>query len=118
MTRKIALTAVAVLSFAGLTLGAGAQETHLDPANAFVDDEGNIHEPNIDRAAALDITEGCDTAGPRYSPSDFVRRDQMATFLVNTYNAAAADDAAQQATIDAQQAEIDALEARIAALEP
>lgn len=116
MTRKIAL--LAVLAFAGLTVGAGAQIVVTDPANFFVDDEGNTHENNINMAAFHGITVGCDAPAKRYCPNDFVQRDQMATFLMNTYNAATANEEAQQATIDAQAATIADLEARVAALEP
>ena len=47
--------------------------------DAFTDDEGNLHEVNIDRVAKAGITTGC---GPGlYCPSVPVRRDQMASFL-------------------------------------
>jgi spore germination protein YaaH len=45
----------------------------------FTDDEGNGHEPNINRLAAAAITAGCD--GKRYCPDGLVTRAQMATFL-------------------------------------
>jgi spore germination protein YaaH len=45
----------------------------------FTDDEGNIHEPNINRIAAAAIAGGC--AADRYCPSSLVTREQMAAFL-------------------------------------
>jgi subtilisin family serine protease len=45
----------------------------------FTDDEGSVHEPNINRVAAAGITAGCD--GSRYCPDGVVTRAQMATFL-------------------------------------
>lgn len=51
-----------------------------EPApNYFSDDEGDTHEANINKAAAIGITGG--TAGTNYSPKMPVRRDQMASFL-------------------------------------
>ena len=45
----------------------------------FTDDEGNTHEPNIDKVAAAGIAKGC---GPTtYCPSADVTRGQMAAFL-------------------------------------
>jgi hypothetical protein len=45
----------------------------------FSDDNGSVHEPNINRVAAAGITAGCD--GSRYCPDGVVTRAQMATFL-------------------------------------
>lgn len=49
------------------------------PADSFTDDDGSVHEPNIDRVAAAGITHGC--GGTRYCPSGIVTRGQMAAFL-------------------------------------
>ena len=55
-------------------------EGPFDPApDAFVDDEGSIHEPDIDRIAILGVTRGC--APSRYCPDDPVTRAEMASFL-------------------------------------
>ena len=52
---------------------------------AFRDDEGNIHEGNIDAIAARGITKGCNPPkNDRYCPRDTVTRGQMAAFLVRT----------------------------------
>lgn len=56
---------------AELTVGAGR--------DYFGDDDGNTHEPNIDRNAAAGITTGC--ASYEYCPSAGVTRGQMAAFL-------------------------------------
>ncbi len=45
----------------------------------FWDDEGSIHEDNINRLADLGITAGCDDL--QYCPAKSVTRGQMATFL-------------------------------------
>ncbi len=49
--------------------------------NAFVDDNGNTHEININRIAAAGITNGCNVPAQLYCPTDFVTRGQMAAFL-------------------------------------
>ncbi|MFP5331830.1 MAG: hypothetical protein ACLGHX_05690 [Acidimicrobiia bacterium] len=48
-------------------------------SGTFTDDDGNVHEPNIQAIAAAGITLGC--GGDNYCPSATVRRDEMASFL-------------------------------------
>lgn len=51
-----------------------------DPVpDAFADDEGSIHEADIDRIAALGITLGCRPGA--FCPDDPVTRAEMASFL-------------------------------------
>ena len=47
--------------------------------DAFLDDDGSVHEAAINAIAAAGITTGCDTL--IYCPLQRVRRDQMASFL-------------------------------------
>jgi len=61
-------------SFLARALGLGGS-----PPDAFTDDNGNLHELQINRIAAAGIASGCATA--KYCPSDPVRRDAMASFL-------------------------------------
>jgi hypothetical protein len=56
----------------GLTEGAGA--------NLFTDDDGSMHEGDIDRLATDGVTSGC--APNRFCPGGVVTRAQMASFLV------------------------------------
>lgn len=59
------------------------------PANApdaFTDDDGSVHENNINDAAALGIVGGI--GGGLYDPDGNVTRAQMATFIVNQLDAA------------------------------
>lgn len=52
------------------------------PDGRFSDDNGNVHESNIEQAARLDITLGCNPPdNDQYCPSDKVTRAQMAAFL-------------------------------------
>lgn len=55
----------------------------LAPATAeyFSDDDGLVHEANIDAIREAEITFGCDATGTLYCPSDPVIRAQMASFL-------------------------------------
>ena len=50
--------------------------------DAFTDDDGNIHEPNINLVANAGITTGC--APGEYCPASTVKRDQMASFLARS----------------------------------
>jgi hypothetical protein len=47
--------------------------------NAFGDDNGNLHEDNINRAAAAGVATG--TGGTSFTPSGEVSRAQMGSFL-------------------------------------
>ncbi|MBK5267278.1 MAG: S-layer homology domain-containing protein [Acidimicrobiia bacterium] len=50
--------------------------------NTFSDDDGNVHEKNIEFIAELGITKGCNPpANTNYCPSGTVTRGQMAAFL-------------------------------------
>jgi len=49
-------------------------------SGTFTDDDGSVHEPDIQAIAEIGITQGC---GPNlYCPTDVVTREQMASFLV------------------------------------
>jgi hypothetical protein len=65
---------VQTLEAAGYTLPEASDQ-------GFNDIEGNAHADNINRLAAAGIVEG--RSKTRYAPAQRVRRDQMATFLLN-----------------------------------
>lgn len=49
---------------------------------SFVDDDGNVHEANIEAIAAEAVTRGCNPPANHYfCPDDQVTRGQMAAFL-------------------------------------
>ena len=53
----------------------------------FADDDGNIHEQNIEKIARADITRGCGGGqAPKYCPSNDVTRAQMAVFLTRAFD--------------------------------
>jgi hypothetical protein len=52
------------------------------PGGTFIDDDGSIHEGNIEAIAAAGITRGCNPPlNDRYCPSDSLTRGQMAAFV-------------------------------------
>lgn len=74
MKRILAVVAVVALALASAPVPA------LSISGIFTDDDGSVHEPDIQAIAEAGITNGC---GPNlYCPSDVVTREQMASFLV------------------------------------
>ncbi|MEX2425015.1 MAG: hypothetical protein WD990_13650 [Acidimicrobiia bacterium] len=60
-----------------LAVGTPSQAAPL--SGTFTDDDGNVHEPNIQAIAVEGITLGCGAG--LYCPAGTVRRDEMASFL-------------------------------------
>ena len=58
--------------------------------DAFRDDEGNTHEPQIDAVAAAGVANGC--GAQRFCPGASVTRAQMATFIVQAIDATEPSD--------------------------
>ena len=76
-----AITGLLTLALA-FTLAAPAMAS-----GAFIDDDGSLHEADIDFIASLGITLGCNPpTNNRYCPDDFVTRQQMASFIVRTFD--------------------------------
>lgn len=69
-------------------------------AGRFCDDEGSVHEPNIETAAGWGITLGCEPN--RFCPNSPITRSQMAAFLHRavTHHYGAPDPAAGTALSD------------------
>jgi len=78
--RNLGALAVVLLLTAGVALASDSGPS-FPLAGSFTDDDGNVHEENIEAIAAEGITAGCDASGTLYCPNDFVSRGQMATFL-------------------------------------
>ncbi len=71
--------AVTLLLLVSLSVPA-AFAAELPPGGSFTDDDGSVHEPDIEAIAAAGVTNGC---GPEvFCPRDGVTRGQMAAFLV------------------------------------
>ncbi len=78
--RWVALLAGAALVVTVLAPSGSAQE--LPPGGTFVDDDGSVHEADIEAVAAARITRGCNPpTNDRFCPDDPVTRGQMAAFL-------------------------------------
>lgn len=69
---------------AGMVAGAApAMAEHIPPNGYFSDDDGTVHERNIDALRAAGITKGCNPpTNSRFCPYNNVTRAEMATFLV------------------------------------
>jgi len=72
---RFGLVLVMILILASLGGGAGAAVDH------FTDDNGNVHEANINYIADLGITYGCNLDGTLFCPDDDVTRAEMASFI-------------------------------------
>ena len=60
----------------------GLGYTFAGTGNLFVDDDGSIFEPDIEKLAAAGVTQGCNPPeNDRFCPNDLVTRAQMAAFL-------------------------------------
>ncbi len=81
MTRRLlgTLALIGALLLSGLPAGAD----HIPPNGYFTDDDGSVHERNIDALRAAQITNGCNPpANTWFCPNSSITRAQMATFLV------------------------------------
>ena len=77
-----------------VTVGGLAVALDLPPGGSFVDDDGNVHEGNIEAIAAEGITKGCNPpVNDRYCPNVGVTRGQMAAFLVRGFGLTDSDPA-------------------------
>jgi glucose/arabinose dehydrogenase len=55
----------------------------LPPGGTFIDDDGNVHEGNIEAIKAAGVTSGCSPlTGDLYCPGSPVTRAEMAAFLI------------------------------------
>ncbi len=61
-----------------------ARALHLPPTSTdyFIDDNGSIYEPDINRLAQAGISKGCNPPdNDRYCPANTATREQIAAFL-------------------------------------
>ncbi|HJR92219.1 MAG TPA: S-layer homology domain-containing protein [Acidimicrobiia bacterium] len=81
LSRVLGISLVTVLTVATV---ATAQ---LAPGGTFSDDDGSVHEADIEAIAAEGITKGCNPPdNTLFCPGDPVTRGQMAAFLVRALN--------------------------------
>src|SRR5690606_32978404 len=83
----VALTALTIVA----SPVASAQD--LDPGGTFIDDDGNLHEGNIEAIAAEGVTRGCNPPDNTwFCPGEAVTRGQMAAFLTRALDLEPASD--------------------------
>ena len=87
----LALVAVSALCVTLVAPIASAQDLEY-PGGTFSDDNGSVHEANIEAIAAAAITTGCRLGSDHFCPRDPVSRQQMASFLVRALQLPAADE--------------------------
>lgn len=77
---RILVVCLAVASLVVPSSGITAEAaTVLPPGGTFQDDDGNIHEGNIEAIHAAGVTQGCSPT--QYCPTPPLTREQMAAFL-------------------------------------
>src|SRR5690606_13287776 len=81
------------MSIVMVVLGATVALAQLGPGGSLGDDDGSVHEANIEAIAAEGITRGCNPPqNDRFCPDDPVTRGQMAAFLVRALHLPASSD--------------------------
>ena len=79
LAQRRGLGALMVAAALATTVATGNPAVAVGLSGAFTDDDGSVHEADINAIAEAGITTGC---GPNfYCPALTVTRDQMATFL-------------------------------------
>src|SRR4051812_9445340 len=71
-------------SFVARAIEAAGYVLPAQPADAFADDNGSVHELHINQLAAVGVVSG--TTANHFAPGDLVTRAQMATFLVRAHD--------------------------------
>jgi hypothetical protein len=81
----VGVTRAQMASFLARLIERSGGELPAQPADAFSDDDGSVHELRINQLAALGVAGG--RGGGRFAPQDPVDRAQMATFLTRAFEA-------------------------------
>jgi len=77
---------VAIVVAVLVSLATPAWATPPDAAGAFGDDDGSVHEPNINAIAAAEITSGCNPpVNNRFCPTRSLTRAELATLFVRAF---------------------------------
>ncbi|MPZ53176.1 MAG: hypothetical protein GEU79_10670 [Acidimicrobiia bacterium] len=108
----VAVTTIAGSVAAQEVATTDATTQFVDWDGRFSDDDGDVHELNIEAIANAGITRGCGNEDPLFCPDDSVTRGQMAAFLVRALNLPASnEDAFTDDNNSVFQADIQALAA-------
>lgn len=101
------ISAVAALILVALPAGAV-----LPPGGTFTDDDGSVHESDIEAISAADITRGCNPPwNDEFCPTRAVSRGEMAAFLVRALDLEPGPERFVDDTFSVFQADINALAA-------
>lgn len=85
------LAALTVPLFAMAAIPVFAQT--LPPGGTFIDDNGSVHEGDIEAIAAAGVTRGCNPpTNDQFCPDDSVTRGEMAAFIVRARSLPATGD--------------------------
>jgi hypothetical protein len=87
-TLRVKVTATnAVSSDTAVSTATPVATFGLGPGGTFIDDDGNIHEGNIEALAHEKITLGCNPpANDRYCPDRILTRGEAAAFLARAFD--------------------------------
>ena len=105
-------------SFVARAIEAAGTTLNATPPDAFDDDQGNTHELRINQLAAAGVIGGNGEQGRTYLPGGDMRRDHMASYMSEAFEAAtgtplaAGPDAFGDDTANPHEAAINALAAR------
>lgn len=87
-TTRLRSMVVAVVAF-GFYVGVAAPaHAEMPPGGTFFDDDGSVHEGDVEAIAQAGITVGCDEAKEFFCPDAAVTRAEMATFLTRAFGLA------------------------------
>ncbi len=87
------LALVLILSTVAVVTIANGGEVAAQTIDTFTDDNGNIHEANIEFIAAVGVTQGCNPpSNTNFCPAGTVSRGQMAAFLARALDLPATDE--------------------------
>jgi hypothetical protein len=84
--RRLFFVLLVLAAVTGSVAPALAQDPELPPGGTFADDDGSVHEADIEAIAAAGITAGCDDRFPVFCPVEPVTRGQMAAFLFRSFS--------------------------------
>lgn len=93
-----------------LLAGALSAAAQLPPGGSFTDDDGSVHESDIEAIAAADITRGCNPPwNDQFCPTRSVTRGEMAAFLTRAFQLPPGPDRFIDDALSVFQADINAL---------
>ncbi|HEX2153346.1 MAG TPA: PQQ-dependent sugar dehydrogenase [Acidimicrobiia bacterium] len=107
--KRLGVLFITFATVLGLGVSAFAQTS---PGGSFTDDDGSIHEADVEAIAVADITRGCNPPwNDEFCPGRSVTRGEMAAFLTRALNLPAGPDRFVDDALSVFQDDINALAA-------